>query len=200
MPQETVSEILKMAPDILTKCLAEGVSLKSVNAVCAELEAEATRSIDGRLRVFEALTWLLDRLHLIPYANNGMVRASVESSLFNVLRAFPQLSDTAPMKWSLLPSANKLRPPKGAEEILLTDVSSLSAEGEGSASTLVVAAYKAGWKHVVSFDWRGQRFCGSGLGERSDGFRLDVYGNPGDYLRRTLARAAVPFPPRGGTV
>ena len=35
---------------------------------------------------------------------------------------------------------------------------------------------------MSSFDWRGQRFCGSGLGPNSEGFRIDVFGNPGDYL------------------
>ena len=49
---------------------------------------------------------------------------------------------------------------------------------EGSASAMIVAAYKEGWKHVMSFDWRGQRFCGAGLGEHSEGFRIDVFGTP----------------------
>lgn len=44
---------------------------------------------------------------------------------------------------------------------------------------------------MVSFDWRGQRFCGSGLGEHSDGFRLDVFGSPGDYLGSGLDGAEV---------
>ena len=71
------------------------------------------------------------------------------------------------------------------------DVSNLNAEGENSASTLIVAAYKQGWRHLISFDWRGQRFCGAGLGEHSNGFRLDVYGNPGDYLGSGLDGAEI---------
>jgi glutamate synthase domain-containing protein 3 len=56
---------------------------------------------------------------------------------------------------------------------------------------VIVAAYQAGWKRVIAFDWRGQRFCGSGLGPHSDGFRLDVYGNPGDYLGSGLDGAEI---------
>jgi glutamate synthase domain-containing protein 3 len=51
---------------------------------------------------------------------------------------------------------------------------------------MIVAAYRRGWKHVFSFDWQGQRFCGCGLGAHSEGFRIDVFGNPGDYLASGL--------------
>ena len=93
----------------------------------------------------------------------------------------------------LINSSNKevLRSPSGAEKALLLDVSDFSAEGEGSASALIVQAYKLGWKRVLSFDWRGQRFCGAGLGEHSEGFRLDVYGDAGDYLGSGLDGAEI---------
>jgi glutamate synthase domain-containing protein 3 len=74
---------------------------------------------------------------------------------------------------------------------LLLDVSEFAAEGDDSASAAIVAAYRKGWKHVVSFDWRGQRFCGCGLGPHSDGFRIDAFGNPGDYLGSGLDGAEI---------
>jgi glutamate synthase domain-containing protein 3 len=88
----------------------------------------------------------------------------------------------------LVDSANKadIRPPQLGEESLLLDVSDFAAEGDDSASASIVAAYRQGWKHVISFDWRGQRFCGAGLGAQSEGFRIDVFGNPGDYLASGL--------------
>jgi glutamate synthase domain-containing protein 3 len=39
-----------------------------------------------------------------------------------------------------------------------------------------------GWKQFIAFGYRGQRFCGSGMAQRSRGVRIDVYGSPGDYL------------------
>ncbi len=185
-------EILRLAPLTIAGLLAKAeAGVHSVDTLCAELEAAASRSIDEKVRVFGILTWLLDNLHLIPYANEGRVRATVESYLFRIFREFTQLSDKQGSSWSLLRSPKELRPPAIGEETLLLDVSDLASEGGGSASALIVAAYKQGWKHVVSFDWRGQRFCGSGLGEHSEGFRLDVYGNPGDYLGSGLDGAEI---------
>ena len=43
----------------------------------------------------------------------------------------------------------------------------------------------------MSTTWRGQRFCGSGLGPKSNGLRIDVYGNPGDYLASGLDGAEI---------
>jgi glutamate synthase domain-containing protein 3 len=88
-------------------------------------------------------------------------------------------------------SGARPRSPTSEEKVLLLDVSGFPAEGDDSASSAVVAAYKAGWKHVISFDWRGQRFCGAGLGAHSEGFRLDVFGNPGDYLGSGLDGAEI---------
>ncbi len=185
-------EILRLAPltfaDLLAKAQA---GVNSLDTLCAELEAAASRGIDERVRVVGILTWLLDNLHLIPYANEGRVRATVESSLFKIFRELPQLSAKHGSSWSLLRSPDELRLPAIGEETLLLDVSDLASEGGGSPSALIVAAYKQGWKHVVSFDWRGQRFCGSGLGEQSNGFRLDVYGDPGDYLGSGLDGAEI---------
>ncbi len=185
---KTVDAILRLAPAIFAEQMA-GVS--SIAALCAKLEATTSVGINEKIGAVKILTWLLDNLHLIPYANGGSVRAMVESSLFRILRGFPQLSDKQGPSWSLLRTPNELRPPAIGEKTLLLDLSDLAAEGGGSASALIVAAYKQGWKHVLSFDWRGQRFCGSGLGKQSDGFRLDVYGNPGDYLGSGLDGAEI---------
>jgi glutamate synthase domain-containing protein 3 len=71
------------------------------------------------------------------------------------------------------------------------DASEFEAEGDDSAAAAIVTAYKLGWKHVISFDWRGQRFCGAGLGANSQGFRIDAFGNPGDYLGSGLDGAEI---------
>jgi glutamate synthase domain-containing protein 3 len=113
--------------------------------------------------------------------------------LFSVLRGFPNISVANGSRWMLADYATKtgFRAPGAGEEVLVLDVSEFPAEGDDSASSAVVAAYKLGWKHVVSFDWRGQRFCGAGLGAQSEGFRLDVFGNPGDYLGSGLDGAEI---------
>ncbi len=48
-----------------------------------------------------------------------------------------------------------------------------------------------GWKNIMTYNWRGQRFCGCGLGELSNDIRIDVYGSSGDYLASGLDGAEI---------
>jgi glutamate synthase domain-containing protein 3 len=84
-----------------------------------------------------------------------------------------------------------LRAPRGGEELLVVDALGFEPEGERSASRLIVKAYQSGWRRFLAFDWRGGRFAGCGLGARSGGVRLDVVGDPGDYLGSGLDGAEV---------
>jgi len=154
----------------------------SLEEFCRAL-GERIETADQRIEAAMLLTWILDHMHRIPNSKDGRVRSIIESSLFNMFRSFPRLS-SVPSKWALtdFDSKRSLRGPTPGEEALLMDVSKFPSEGNDSAAGFIVASYKAGWKRVISFDWRGQRFCGCGLGPNSDGFRIDVYGNPGDYL------------------
>jgi len=165
----------------------------SIVDICTDLGKQATTGIQERLAAVELLTWLIDNLHLVPYGREGRNRGKLESSLFEILRGFPSISETPNTSWALVDVESKelLRPPAGSEQTLLLDVRDFPAEGENSASSSIVAAYRMGWKHVLSFDWRGQRFCGCGLGPHSEGFRIDIFGNPGDYLGSGLDGAEI---------
>jgi glutamate synthase domain-containing protein 3 len=192
-PRIVLDGIAKLASVTSATILVElARSSDSIEDLCVSLERRAARGQEERIGVVEALTWLLDRMHVLPFAKQGRIRGRVEATLFSILRSFPGI-ELGAEGWGLLDFANRgsLRPPRSEEGRLLIDVSDFPAEGEHSASTMIVAAYRAGWKHVLSFDWRGQRFCGAGLGAHSDGFRLDVYGNPGDYLGSGLDGAEV---------
>jgi glutamate synthase domain-containing protein 3 len=46
----------------------------------------------------------------------------------------------------------------------------------------VVDAYGEGWKNILLYNLRGHRFIGSGLGPRTNGLRIDCYGDVGDYV------------------
>ena len=63
--------------------------------------------------------------------------------------------------------------------------------GEHGASGVLVAAYQRGWRHLITYGWRGQRFCGCGLGPECSGVRIDVYGQSGDYLGSGLDGAEI---------
>lgn len=194
-PQDTImNEIVRLAPKAFAGLLVAGAgAANTIEELCASLETRARNGLQERIAAVDILTWLLDNLHLVPFATHGRIRASIELCLFEILRGFPPISATSSSCWLLINSKEKglLRSPAEGEDTLLLDVSDFSAEGEGSASAMIVAAYREGWKRVVSFDWRGQRFCGSGLGPHSNGFRIDAFGNPGDYLGSGLDGAEI---------
>ncbi len=186
--------LTKLNPRILSdKLRLNGLSAGSLENLLDDLEDNAGKSGADRVQSFQYLTWLLNNLHRISNGQQGWIRAKAESSLFSVLRGFPHISAADGSGWVLADYAMKteFRAPRPGEEVLVLDVSDYAAEGEDSASSAIVAAYKGGWKHVVSFDWRGQRFCGAGLGAQSEGFGLDVFGDPGDYLGSGLDGAEI---------
>ena len=150
-------------------------------------------SIPEKIKSFELLTWLLDSLHRSGFGYRGRIRAEIEARIFTTLHSFPRILDETASPWVLVDAhcARGLSAPYPRQEKLLLDASEFEAEGDDSAAAAIVTAYKLGWKHVISFDWRGQRFCGAGLGANSQGFRIDAFGNPGDYLGSGLDGAEI---------
>lgn len=134
----------------------------------------------------ELLTGFLDRLPLIKGSANGWYRMLIEDSLYTLLRTSTDNSMVL-IDNSTIDSLSK----PNDNQVLALDCSNFAPEGEKSAAMAIIKAYELGWKRVYSFDWRGQRFCGAGLGPNSDGFRIDVYGNPGDYLASGIDGAEI---------
>ncbi|MFQ5981111.1 MAG: hypothetical protein ACE5OZ_23465 [Candidatus Heimdallarchaeota archaeon] len=166
---------------------------KSVAKLCDEFSKHVVDFPRDRKEAVEVLTIFLDRLHLTPLAGDGRSRAVIEQTLFRILRSFPLISEPRDSDCVLIDwkTRNKLRAPSAEESSLVIDIADFPPEGEESAAMFIVLAYQLGWKHLYSFDWRGQRFCGCGLGPNSAGFRIDVYGNPGDYLASGLDGAEI---------
>jgi glutamate synthase domain-containing protein 1/glutamate synthase domain-containing protein 3 len=188
-----LAALMELAPQELAGEVHTANGSNSFKGLLANLRDESGKGNDQKIESFRFLSWLLDNLHRISSGQKGWIRAEVESTLFSILRGFPAISGVSDSKWVLMDVATRgaLRAPKRGEVALLLDVSRFAAEGDDSASLAIVAAHREGWKHVISFDWRGQRFCGAGLGERSEGFRLDVFGDPGDYLASGLDGAEI---------
>jgi len=74
---------------------------------------------------------------------------------------------------------------------LIVDANGFPPQGDEAACRFIVQAYQQGWRHFITYRWRGGRFCGCGLGSDSNGVRIDVYGNSGDYLGSGLDGAEV---------
>jgi len=88
-------------------------------------------------------------------------------------------------------SRSRLRAPSTPYAKLVIDLEGFPMEGYDGVSFVVRDAKALGWNRVVLIGARGQRFIGCGLGPRSKGLRVDVYGSPGDYLGSGLDGAEV---------
>jgi len=64
----------------------------------------------------------------------------------------------------------------------VVNVADFPPEGDDCAGRFICDAYAQGWKRFIAYGFRGQRFCGCGLGPDTDEVRLDAYGSVGDYL------------------
>jgi hypothetical protein len=98
------------------------------------------------------------------------------------------LERTRRLDWT---TREALRPPVGKESALVIDTLRFPPEGEHCAARWLVRAYELGWRHLMAYDWRGGRFAGCGLGPASDGARLELYGDVGDYAASGLDGAEV---------
>jgi len=140
---------------------------------------------------------LLTRLRDLPYDPGGKRRASVlalvDRTLGKILDAVPLLAvpGTSRQRRVDRSTQSALRGPRDVEETLVLDAAGLRPEGEDSAARLIVKAAELGWQRLVTYNWRGGRFCGCGLGPGSAGVHVDVYGSSGDYLGSGLQGAEV---------
>jgi len=70
--------------------------------------------------------------------------------------------------------------------ILVLDVADFPAEGDDGPGLYLAEASRLGWHHLISYNWRGQRFLACNLGPVDTKLRFDAYGSPGDYLASGL--------------
>lgn len=198
-PKEKVSvhllqeTILPLLSDKKANFKIRPENIFSMEELCKHLLQRNNQATDELTTKIRLLTNILDRLHLTPYNYNGKIRSLIEETLFTVFRRCPSISENFNNELVYIDkdSRHELRSPHEYEKSLVIDIANLPVEEPHSASSFIVKAYNLGWKHVYSFDWRGHRFCGCGLGADSSGFRIDVYGNPGDYLGSGLDGAEI---------
>jgi glutamate synthase domain-containing protein 3 len=71
------------------------------------------------------------------------------------------------------------------------NIADFPAEGEEGPGRFIVDAATVGWRRFITYGWQGQRFCGCGLGPKSDGIHIEVYDSSGDYLASGLDGAHI---------
>lgn len=135
-------------------------------------------------RVIDILTLLNDRRYDTGDKKRSSILQILKDSLHKLFATIPDLLTNSDSHYRRIDWQRRhtLREPKGNEEVLIINAYDFAPEGEDCDSHLVVAAYKMGWKKFIIYGYRGQRFCGCGLGPNTKGVRIDVYDSSGDYL------------------
>lgn len=155
---------------------------------------EKSRQSDAQCRhILELLTLFLDRRYRLEKIGRKWLRALLEKTITALLDAVPsadtaQCSEFVRVTWQ---TPATLPAPMMLPQTLVIDATGFAPEGNDALSRFIVRAYQLGWKKFIVYRCRGQRFVGSGLGPKSHGVRLDVYGSSGDYLASGLDGAAI---------
>jgi glutamate synthase domain-containing protein 1/glutamate synthase domain-containing protein 3 len=139
---------------------------------------ELTRAIDFRWR--------------IPIKDRAAALSKAEEYLDEIFLSMPVRNQAQnlyrPTGWE---KKHSLSSPRSKKEILAVNCEKFPSEGSQSISRFIVEAYQLGWRNFLTFNWRGQRFCGCGLGSESKDVRIEVFGSSGDYLASGLDGAEI---------
>ncbi len=141
----------------------------------------------------EFLTLLLDQRYNTGEKKPSSMRVMCESAVEAILEKLPKVGrDQGQVSARVTrQSAGKLGPPPTGGRILAIDAKDFDEEGKGSVARLLVRAYRLGWRKLIVYRCKGDRFLGCGLGPNSDSVRIDVYGSSGDYLGSGLDGAQI---------
>ena len=185
--QKSLDEAVKLKTGELKawvrKNLADWMFLQ-LEEFCITLVKQAEGSDEERAKAIDVLTYLHDVRLPLGSKKRALVLNVIKDSLTLIFEAIPKLdanlrSIYGRIDWD---SRCSIRPPQNKEVILVINASKFPAEGDDCDARLIVKACKLGWQQFIVYGYKGQRFCGCGIGPGSDGVRLDIYDSPGDYL------------------
>jgi len=164
-----------------------------LNALFNQVIRSASSSDLAVDEYIEILTLMMDRRYPTGQFRRSRLVQRANEALESILRSLPRIESESKSSYALVDLNNKdeLRPPLSPYSRLAVDCQGLPMEGEEGVSFVVRAAREQGWHRMILFGAHGQRFFGCGLGPKSKGFRIDVYGSPGDYLASGLDGAEV---------
>jgi hypothetical protein len=162
-------------------------SYVTLHDICRRLVEHACppQADEARARAIEVLTYMNDIRLPSGGKKRSRVLSIVRDSLTRIFNAIPPItagdgrSAYRHIDWATRAS---LRAPQGSERVLVLDAGRFPPEGADCDARFIVAAYKLGWKQFIAYGYKGQRFCGCGLAQDSDGVRIEVYDSSGDYL------------------
>ena len=153
-----------------------------------ELEEAAHEGAD-RLRVTALLTLLMDRRYATGAMKRSCLLSMVDRATLRVLERARDARDGA-LAWFTFGRDAEAGDP-GPEATAIVDARGYPPEGPDSLARAIVEIVAGGFRRILAFGVRGQRFIGCGLGPEAQGVRIDVYGSSGDYLASGMDGPAI---------
>lgn len=141
----------------------------------------------------DLLTMIIDRRYPTGRFRRSRIVEKANEAIAAILRSTARIERNERSLYSFvdLKNSDRLRPPSSPYDRLVIDCQGFPMEGTDGVSFLIKSARELGWNKIILLGSHGQRFIGCGLGPKSKGLRIDVYGSPGDYLASGLDGAEI---------
>jgi glutamate synthase domain-containing protein 1/glutamate synthase domain-containing protein 3 len=155
-----------------------------IKRLCDGLAKKAGQSDAHRAKAVDILTYMNDRRFPLGDNKRSSVLEIIRAALTAVFNHCPRINDNLESAYRYIDwdTRSTLRAPHDREHVLVINAENFPPEGDFCDARLICRAYEQGWKHFICYGYKGQRFCGCGLSEKTDDVRIHVYGSSGDYL------------------
>jgi glutamate synthase domain-containing protein 1/glutamate synthase domain-containing protein 3 len=158
---------------------------KDIRAICGTI-SKLGEERKHTFAAIEALTLLIDRKYSTGLKKRSHIVHLQSTELYRLFRGLPRfgVAEAAENTYRLVDfeSRSALCGPQNDKAVLVIDASGFPPEGDDCDAALLKRAFMKGWRRFITFDCRGQRYVGCGLGPETDDVKIDVYGSSGDYL------------------
>ncbi|MDD1757055.1 MAG: hypothetical protein LUQ39_09515 [Methanomassiliicoccales archaeon] len=173
----------------------EAVRTASASEIMGAISALST--LDGTGDGFEKnlslLTMAIDRRYPTGKLRRSRLLSKLNEGVLSMLRSAPQIGSGGSSPIVLVDHDSRMfmRGPQDGQRALVIDCEGFPMEGEQGVSHLLCQATEMGWRRILVIETHGQRFIGCGLGPRTHGIEIEVYGSSGDYLASGLDGASI---------
>jgi glutamate synthase domain-containing protein 1 len=174
-----------------TEAVARGSPQELMEAISAlSTPAKGAAECEKRLAL---LSMALDRRYPTGTIRRSRILTLLNNAIANMARGSPRIESMDISSLALVDRKNyhSITAPKPGQWALAIDCDRFPMEGDEGVSRVICRAAELGWKKMITVGAHGQRFFGCGLGPRSNGIEIDVYGSSGDYLASGLDGATI---------
>lgn len=161
-----------------------GWDFETIQAAVAKIQEIASQGQVQFNWALEILSLINNRRYDCGDKKRSVILQIAREGIDAILGSVPSITANSDAHARLIAWGTRkdIRPPKGNEQTLVINAAKFRPEGDDCDATVIVAAYKAGWKKFIVYGLCGQRFHGCGLGLGTEGVRIDIYGASGDYI------------------